>query len=530
MNIEKILNSLTDEELCAEVLVWELNSIDTNVNLDDFVRKNKVSNYFVNGAPRDKFNEMSSIVKKYTKTSELVCADVESGPIYIKEIYNLLPKPFALGAANDENLVFEAGKYTGRFGRSVGIHMTFSPVVDININKDNPIVNQRSVSDDHERVLRIAGAYGKGIDSENYMKAVYKHFPGDGVDDRNQHFCTSVNSLSKDEWDSSFGTVYSSLIKDGIDAIMVAHIALPCYDDTQDELGYIPATLSKKIMTGLLREKLGYDGCIVSDALNMIGITSRIPQDKLAIEFLRAGGDLVLFPYDNDLDNLLSALKSGYLPRERLRDAARRVLKLKEKLGLFENRIYEPTNDDKEKFKQISQNLADKSISLIRNFDNVLPLDISNCNRALVITLCPGEQNIDNDPLGLFSEELEKRGINVVRLTNPHYSKVRDIIDAVDAVFVISNIGINLSGSSLRLGWSHFMSFWRSVIFRNKNLVFISFADPYKLYELPFLKTYVNAYSDSITSIKSAVSACFGEIEFEGNNPVQLGGFFVRGK
>ena len=147
-----------------------------------------------------------------------------------------------------------------------------------------------------------------------------------------------------------------------------------------------------------------------------------------------------------------------------------------------------------------------------------------------MITLCPGEQNIDNDPLGLFSEELEKRGISVVRLTNPHYSKFRDIIDAVDAVFVISNIGINLSGSSLRLGWSHLMSFWRSVIFRNKNLVFISFADPYKLYELPFLKTYVNAYSDSITSIKSAVSACFGETEFEGNNPVQLGGFFERGK
>lgn len=528
--IDSIIEKMSDEELCGEVLMWQLSTIDESISLDDFVRENKASAFQVNSTTPERRAEAIKAISKFSDTPAIFGADAECGPIFMPpERRNLFPNMLGCGASNDGDLLYEAGKYTARLLRSAGVHITLSPCVDINFNKDNPIVNTRGASDDPERVLRIAGGHGLGINCENNCIACFKHFPGDGVDDRNQHFCTTVNSLTKEEWDSTYGMIYSNLIQNGMDAVMVGHIALPCYDDTMDELGYIPATLSGKIMTGLLKEKLGFDGCIISDSLSMLGITSRVPENRMAVEFLRAGGDFVLFPYKNDLNNLLDALKSGYLPRERLLDAVRRVLRLKAKIGLFEGKTCIPTEEDIKKIELISHKIAEKSISLIRNYDNVLPIKLTKGSKALVITLTPGEMNMENDPISLFSDELRERQIEVIQMTNPIFSKFDDIIESVDAVFVITNLGGNNGGSSTRLGWGQLHSFWRAVIFRNKNLIFISFADPYKLYELPFLKTYVNAYSTSKNSIKSAVKACLGEAEFKGSSPVALDGFFTRG-
>lgn len=527
--INSIIEKMPDEELCGEVLMWQLSTIDESIKLEDFVRENKASAFQINGSTAERRAEAIEAISKYSHAPAIFSADAECGPIFTSpELRNIMPNMLGCGASNDGELLYESGKYTARFLRSAGVHVTISPCVDVNFNKNNPIVNTRGASDDPERVLRIAGGHGLGVNCENNCIACFKHFPGDGVDDRNQHFCTTINSLSKDEWDATYGKIYSSLIKDGASCIMVGHIALPCYDDTKDELGYLPATLSEKLMKGLLKEQLGFDGCIMSDSLSMLGITSRVPEDKMAVEFLRAGGDFVLFPYKNDLNNIMDALKSGYLPRERLLDAVRRVLRLKVKLGLYEGKTYTPTEEDAEQMKLISKKIAEKSISLIRNYDNVLPIKLSKGARALVLTLTPGEMNMETDPLSLFSNELRERGIEVIQMTNPIFSKFADIIENVDAVFVITNSGINNGGSSTRLGWGQLHSFWRAVIFRNKNLIFISFADPYKLYELPYLKTYINAYSTSTNSIKSAVKACLGEAEFKGKSPVRLEGFFER--
>ncbi len=527
--VKDFVASLSDEELVGEVLSWQFSGNTTEEELLEAVRKNKISSFFANSLSLEKIKFLQNAIKENTKSPCFVTADIERGPIYYDELDAYSTNMMNLGATDDEQLSFDVGRYTARLSRAIGLHLSLSPTIDINYNKDNPVVNTRAASDDPDRVLRTAGAYGRGMRSEGNLAIAIKHFPGDGIDDRNQHFCTTVNSLSKEEWYATYGKVYKELISDGAEAIMVAHIALPWYDPTEDECGHMPATLSKSLMTGLLKDELGFDGCIISDAMCMIGTAARMPVEKLAVEFLRAGGDFVLFPEKNDFDRILNALRSGYLERERLVDAAERVVTLKKKLGLFDGKEYKLADDDIDTAKSLLDELSKKSVTLLRDVDNVLPLKLERGAKVLIATLYPCEKDSDKDPFPAFSNELERRGFNVLRMTNPTHYRINEIIDTVDAVFVCSAIDtMNGSGSSLRLGWNNLMIFWRGYLFKNKNVIFVSFGDPYKLQELPFLKTYINAYSKTERMANAVIDACLGEAEFLGKSPIELKGIFER--
>ena len=368
--------TLSDEELCGEVLSWQFSKSTTEEELLEAVKKNKISSFFANTLPIDKIEFLKNAVKHNSKSPCLITADIERGPIYYDELKGYATSMMSLGAVDDEALAFEIGKYTARLSRALDLHLALSPVVDINLNPLNPVTNTRAVSDDAERVIRIAGAYGKGMRSEGNLATAVKHFPGDGVDDKNQHFCTTVNSISKEEWLNTYGKVYKKMIEDGTEAIMVAHIALPWFDPTIDECGHIPATLSKKLMTDLLKGELGFDGCIISDAMSMIGTAARMPLEDLSVEFLRAGGDLVLFPEKDDHERILKALRSGLLERSRLIDAAERVVALKHRLGLFCGNGYILNNNDIEETKALLTSAAQRSISLLRDYSKILPLDL----------------------------------------------------------------------------------------------------------------------------------------------------------
>ena len=522
-NIEKMIENMTDEELIGVILSWNIKNDITEEEWVEFVKENKVTSFLANGLSEKKRDMMIRVIRENVKEPCFITADVEGGPVFTQACKNNIPYMMTYGATDDEDLTYESGKYTARLVRAKGVRLAFGPVIDINYNFLNPLVNTRAASDDPDKVIKIACAYGRGLRSEGKVCTTLKHFPGDGVDGRNQHFLTSVNSLSEKEWWDSFGRVYKSAIDEGAEAIMVAHIALPFFDKEKDEVGeYRPATLSKRLMTDFIRGELGFDGCIVSDAMSMVGTAAKCPNDKLSVEFLRAGGDLVLFPEKNDHKRILDALRSGYLPRERFLDAVRHVMKLKDKLGLYESDVDAPAaEEDIAYMNQLLLKAARKSITLVRNVDNILPLNIKNGGKVLVITLDPGERDKQADPLSSFGDELSARGCQVVRMTNPNHYEIDKIVDDMDAVFIISNINVsNCSGSSIRIGWNNMMTFWRGYVLRNKNVIFISFGDPYKLYDLPFLKTYVNAYHPNNYAIKAAIEACFGEIDFMGKSPV----------
>lgn len=519
---KQFVASLSDEELCGEVLSWEFSSKTTEEELLDAVKKNKISGFFANSLPMEKIEFLKKAIKEHSKSPCLITADIERGPIYYDELDRFSTAMMSLGAVNDEQLSFEIGKYTARLSRAKGFHVALAPVIDLNVNPLNPVVNSRAASDDADRVIRTAGAYGRGMRSEGYLATAIKHFPGDGVDDRNQHFCTTVNSLSKEEWMNTFGKVYKKMIEEGTEAVMSAHIALPWFDPTEDECGHMPAALSKPLMTDLLKGELGFDGCIISDAMSMVGTAARVPVEDLAIAFLRAGGDLVLFPEKDDHERILAALHSGELERARLVDAAERVVALKHKLGLFDGVEYTLAEDDIQKTEALLLEAAQKSITLLRDVSSILPLNLKKGARVLTINLAPGDKNAP-DKFPYMGNLLEERGFEVIRMTNPRHYQVDELIDTVDAVFINAIIDTtNCSGSSLRLHWSAMMTFWRGYLFKNKNVIFTSFGDPYRLLELPFLKTYINAYIVSEAAAKAVVDACLGDIPFLGKNPVNI--------
>lgn len=533
--LKKILDSVDKmslEELCGQVLCFDLSEKDDPEEVEKIIEQMKPGGIFIGNISKEKSDLFLSMANRYSVTPVIVSADIENGPDQVIGFKTCLPHPMAWGACNDPALVEEAGELSAKICRARGIRLTFAPVVDININRDNPVTNVRAVSDAAEPVIRIAGAYARGMRKDNMMAVCPKHFPGDGVDDRNQHFCTSVNSLSKEEWNATYGNVYREMIKEGVDAIMVAHIALPCYDDEYDPIyGYKPGVLSEKLITGLLRKELGFDGCIVSDAMSMLGSVTRVNPEKLASTFIAAGGDMVLFPDDTDNQNLQNAVMRGELSVERLKDAVRHILIMKYNLGLFDKEKFVLPAGTAKRLEEVSQLIADRSVKIVRNADGVLPLTLPKKAKILLINMLRpfGGNPEDDRSLDIVNEELIKRGYETRVLVNPKHYLIKKIMYDYDCVLINCKMSSrDYHGGSLRIGWDTIMTFWRGYVLKHKNVVFTSFGDPYKLYELPFLRTYINTFSGSESSQRAAVKVILGETKSTAKNPVSLEGFFER--
>ncbi|MBQ2888984.1 MAG: glycoside hydrolase family 3 protein, partial [Clostridia bacterium] len=290
MQIEEILNSLSIDEMIGQMLCFaftdELRYSENYEKIEEYAKKYKPGGFFVSALLTDgQIEKATKIIEKHTKVPVIVASDIEIGP------NSVFPEPMAWGACDDATLIEKAHRATAEYCRKYGLHWSFSPIVDINMNPDNPVTNVRAISDSPKQVAKIGAAAIRGMQYNGLMAAGCKHFPGDGVDDRNQHFCTTMNSLSKEEWMDTFGYVYKKLIAEGASSIMVGHISLPAYDEKlNDWIGYPPASISYNLQTKLLRETLGYDGCIISDAMSMVGVCAAVPADRVAVEFVKAGG------------------------------------------------------------------------------------------------------------------------------------------------------------------------------------------------------------------------------------------------
>lgn len=521
-------------QLLGQLLCYAVSPKWSEEEFAEIVRRTQPGGIFFNGTNGEFIKRYTKIANENSAIPVIVAADVENGPGCALEGEELLPFPMAWGAADDAHLTELAGEATAAIAQKNGIHWTFAPIVDLNRNPDNPVTNIRAISDSPEQVIKIGGAYMRGLQKENRMVACCKHFPGDGMDDRNQHFCTTINHLSKEEWMATFGKVYREMIRQGVGSIMVGHIALPAYDGEKiDEiLGYRPAIISRKIMTGLLKEELGFKGCVVSDALSMIGSCSVLSEDKLVAEFIRAGGDMALFALPVDFDRLKEAYEQGTIPVERIRDAAMRVLRMKQQVGVLGGNAA-PVQDPGLDIAAIGQEIADKSIKIVRNAKNVLPVKLEKGDKVLVIHIQRVEEARVVSPfvryMDTFEAELRRRGLVVESLTNPGHTTVREKMQDAKTVFVNCKIGVHdYLGGSLRIAWPNIMLFWRGFLFNHPSVVFTSFGDPYKLHDFPYLHTYVNAFSSAEASQRAAVRVLLGEKPAVGKNPVSHKGYFER--
>ena len=533
MDYDKIIDGLSFDELIGQTLCFDVYAKDDPKEVEKILSKIHVGGIFMGGGmTEEQIREYTRIANKYSTVPVIIAADVEHGAGNVLKNEVTLPNNMAWGATDDADLIERAGRITGQICRKNGVHWTFSPVVDINYNFRSPETNIRAISDDPKHIVKIAKAFITGMQENGNMVTCAKHFPGQGVDERNSHFCTAINTLSKEEWMNTYGYVYKELFKAGVPSVMTGHVALPsCEDDIDEFYGAPPAGVSYSLMTKLLKGELGFDGCIVSDAMSMVGISASIPDiTKLGVSFLKAGGDMILFPEPTDFDEIKKAVESGELSMERLRDAVKRVLKLKDKVRLFEE-----NNEEREKAivvegdaESISQQIADKSICVVRDYNKIIPSDLPKGSKILLAGMqqpyAPTGKEFD-----AFKDELEKYGHIVTYLDNPGHNKIKEIMDEYDMIVLCCKISSrDYHGGSLRVGWSTIMVLWRAYILQHKRFICVSFGDPYKLFDMPYLKEYINAFSLTESSQRAVAKVLLGKIKAVGKSPVELKGFFDR--
>jgi len=444
------------------------------------------------------------------------------------------PRPMAAGAANDVDLARIMGQATAAEARYAGMHWNFSPVIDLNYNFLNPITNVRAISDEPERVIRIATAMIEGQQAGGRLAATAKHFPGDGMDDRDQHLATTINNLPFADWQATYGKVWRAVIDAGVMCVMTGHISLPDYQGFADRpVDAPPATLDPKLLNDLLRNELGFAGLIISDATGMIGMTTRVPTAERVVQCIKAGCDVYLFPETiQDYERLLAAVHDGRLSEERVWEAARRVLELKARLNLHVDPFGpKPTAADTSRYQQAAQALADKSITLLRGGEG-LPLSLPPGSRVLTVTIGANSQfNRFMPPreLAVVDEELRQRGLQVEHLLNPGDEELLVKAGEADVVFMnLLMLPYMVMGSIHNLVGHLGHWRWRSLFMDHSQVRYTTFGNPYVLHELPHLPNLLATYSDSPASQQAAVKVWLGEIAAQGDCPVRLPAVTIR--
>lgn len=455
----------------------------------------------------------------------LIASDLEHGAGAMIPSATNFPFPMALGAAGEAELARQMGRVTAREGRAYGVHWTFSPVVDLNINFQNPVTNIRALGDDPARVAALAQALIEGLQESGEMAATAKHFPGDGMDDRDQHICTSVNSCSMPEWWASYGRVWQAAIDAGVQSIMVGHITLPDYLGLPPgSLAAMPATLETRLQSDLLRGELGFEGLIVSDAAVMIGIASRLPAGELAVQNILSGSDVYLFCEPRqDFAHLIAAVQDGRLSLPLLDEKVRRVLAMKARLGLHRS-VSGPAISDEERRQHAwqAQALAEQSITLLRA-NACTPIRLQPGAKVLTVTVrYPDTRGEPDWELKQIDRELEQRGLQVDHLNNPSGGEIAKIARQYAAVFMNVVVYPHARIGTVRLTGELVMPFWESFYASYPNAVFTAFGSPYLLYELLHLPNLYLAYSHTPPSLAAAVRAWLGEYEPQGQPPVRL--------
>lgn len=450
----------------------------------------------------------------------LKAANLEEGGSGGMSDGTLLGWPMLSAAADDLNVVDHFGKVCAMEGRKAGINWTFSPVCDLDLNYLNPITNVRTYGSNTSRVQFCTRTYMQAVQNSG-MAACAKHFPGDGVDYRDQHLHPTYNTLTATEWYASYGTIYENLIQNGLLSVMVGHICQPALSMEQNpaltEADCLPATLSPELLTGVLRGKLGFNGVITTDATIMGGYCMAMPRREALPASIMAGCDMLVFStdYEEDYGYLLAALEDGRLTEKRLDDAVIRVLGLKAKV-CFDQPVMEDVQA-----AQWHWEAANKAITLVKQLQpDALPIS-PECYPALRL-ICLGR---DETPDGLVSqlarEYLENNGF-AVELYDPYQDELHGASQLSDKRLTLyfANYEQASNQTVVRIAWcpKHALDMPRFV--HEEPSIFVSLANPYLLQDVPRVKTYINAYTATRATIQLTIDKLMGRSDFVGISPV----------
>lgn len=486
----------------------------------------------------EKTIRMSNCLQKKVKVPLLIAANLEKGGNGIVKEGTLFGAPLEVAATNDVVMAEKMAIICAKEGKAVGANWSFAPIIDIDSNFRNPITNCRTFGSQIDLIESMSLAYTRGVQKLN-IAASAKHFPGDGQDERDQHLTTTINDMTCEQWDESYGRLYKKQIDAGVLTCMMGHIMLPSYSrklnpDIEDQ-DILPASLSFELMQGLLREQLGFNGLIVTDATTMAGFM--IPMDrKQAVPYsVAAGADMFLFArnLDEDYQYMLDGVNENIITSERLDEAVTRILATKAALGLHKGikqlAYGEAANIiGSEQHLEWSRECADKSITLVKEEQGTLPLSLDKYQKILFYPVeSPGGESIyATIPVcNKVKEQLEREGFEV-EVFEPYggsegrTKRYDEVLLKYDLILYVANLATKSNQTTVRIEWQQPMGANCPHYINVVPSIFISLENPYHLLDVPRIKTFINTYNSNDRVISELIEKLMGRSAFKGKNPV----------
>lgn len=533
--VEKIYDSMTKEEKIGQLFCPIVFTKDEQ-ELQDLVHNWHIGGMLYREGPGEELRQAHKVLQESSKIPLLTSSNLEYGGNGSAVEGTYFGREMLVAATGDVEKAYQLGKVSCSEGAAVGVNWSFAPVTDLDLNYHNPITNVRTFGSNLDMVVEMGKAYIKAAREEGVATAV-KHFPGDGVDERDQHLVTSVNTLSCEEWDATYGKIYEEMIDAGTLTIMAAHIAMPAYEERYDgKKGerIIPATLSKNLLTHLLREKLGFNGMIVTDATPMVGFCSAMDRKTAVPLCIENGCDMFLFNrnMEEDFRFMTEGYEKGILSEERLEEAVKRILATKAALHLPEKQREGKLVPDAsalailncEKHDAWAKKCADHGVTLVKDTQNLLPICPEKQKRVLLELM--GDFPSNERVLASFREKLEKEGFEVTVYQKEGFEVMEDSVtnfkSKYDLVFYVANIETASNKTVSRLNWHTMFGLGNNMpwMVHEVPAVFVSVGNPYHLLDAPMIKTYINGYCNSEYVIEAVMDKLMGKSEFKGKSPV----------
>ncbi|WP_405993171.1 glycoside hydrolase family 3 protein [Streptomyces sp. NBC_00986] len=451
----------------------------------------------------------------------LVATDQEHGIVCrIGAPATLFPGAMAIGAGGSRGDARTLGRISGAELRAMGVNQDYSPDADVNVNPANPVIGVRSFGADPDAVAGLVAAEVKGYQSSQ-VAATAKHFPGHGDTAVDSHFGFPVITHSREVWEALDAVPFRAAVKAGIDSIMTAHIMVPALDDSGD-----PATLSHPILTGILRGELGYDGVVITDSLGMEGVRQKYGDDRVPVLALKAGVDQLLNPPSLDVawNAVLKAVQGGELTEARLDESILRVLRLKERLGLFEDVYVSRAGVDRTvgtgAHLAAADRIAERTTTLLVNSAGLLPLSRRTHGKVLVVGADPASPTgTTGPPTGVLAAALGELGFTATALstgTAPSAATVAKAVAAAreaDAV-VVATYNVTAADAQKTLV--------EQLVATGKPVVAVAVRNPYDVAQLPSVTAYLAAYSWTDVELRAAARVIAGRVRPRGKLPVAV--------
>jgi beta-N-acetylhexosaminidase len=544
--VEKTLKSMSLREKLGQLLVVYFFGEFTSTESDEYkdlvrqVTENHVGG-FILGTKRQPLGierggvyvaaVLANQMQKRAKVPLIVSADFERGTAMRLDEGTGFPYAMAIAATGNPQDAYTVGKITAIEARAAGIQWIFAPDADVNDNPDNPIINVRSFGEDPVSVARYVSAFVRGV-QENGGLATAKHFPGHGDVSVDSHIALATVPGDRKRLESVELVPFRAAIAAGVGSIMTGHLATPAFEPDPE----LPATMSRRVLTDVLRNELGFDGLIVTDALDMGGVTTRYPPGEAAVRSVLAGADVLLLSptVDAALEGLEEAARSGRLPVARIDESVRRILRAKERLGLAKNRYVDVDalnrKFGKPEFEAAAQDIADRGVTLLRNDAHVLPLDATKPLRLLVVAL---SGDPDAFPGADFEDEIREHvdSITVLR-ADTQFSQVRSLKlpppESYDAAIV--GIWVRVADRKGSVGLpDEQAAFVNQILASPKPVIVAGFGSPYLIERFPTAKTWIAEFSTQDVSQRAVARAIFGQSAISGKIPVTVPGVVKRG-